>query len=139
MLNLLSRPYAGAAAQLIIQKLFLLQGICVVIALAHLATEYIYLGRHVARDLIIVVLVLLCLISAGGLWLQPRLKNLHLTRYSPRTTQIQKMTAEKSFGAWHGVAQGMNILGLLGQLYYFYRLQSSMSSPRFVPTNKFRG
>jgi hypothetical protein len=139
MIGILTKPYAGAAAQVVIKRLFWLQLGCLTLAWTHLVFEYIYLGRQVARDLVVVLTVLLVLISLGSFHLQPKLRSLHKVKYGPISTEIQRHEADQSFKTWHGVSQTLNLFVLLGQLYYFYRLQSSMNNPRFVPTTKFRG
>src|SRR3989442_11060570 len=49
MIGLLTRPYAGAAAQIVIERYFFFHEMCGVIALAHLVAEWLYMGKPLQR------------------------------------------------------------------------------------------
>src|SRR5580765_3504068 len=62
MIHLLGRPHAGAAAQVIVHRYFLVQQWCAAIAIAHLIAEWLYTGRPFHR-LILLLLMALFLIG----------------------------------------------------------------------------
>lgn len=138
--------WPGAMAQLVIGRFFQLQYICGALALAHLFAEWVYLGRTLHRLTLGLLLGLFFVGLAGGLWLQPKLKDLHLTKYSmgpdykpvpmPDARRIQ---AAKSFGQWHGVSQIINLATLGGLVFYFWRVTNPPDNLRFVGAPKFRG
>ena len=138
MKQLLTLPYAGAAAQIVIARYFVLQQCCGAIALVHLFAEWIYMGRPLERIMLGLVIGLFSLGLIGGFWLQPKLQRLHLTKYRGATVE-QRERAAKSFGAWHGVSQTMNLLMTGALLYYLWRLTNPKSPSRFVRPAKFRG
>jgi hypothetical protein len=90
---------------------------------------------------------LLAIGCMGGLWLQPKLKQLHLTKYgmSAQYTRsatpvpdAQRIAAGKSFGAWHGFAQAINFVGLAGLIFYFWRVAHPADNLRILSPPKFR-
>lgn len=133
MLRLLGRPHAGAAAQIVLERYFLVHHICGVIALVQLLMEWLYSGRSLKRLLTGVVVLLFGLGLAGGLWLQPKLQSLHLAKYGVKSTPEMREAANQSFRVWHGVSQGMNLLMLVGLGWYFWS-QTPGQPPRSVPS-----
>ncbi len=122
MLNLLGRPHAGAAVQVVLARYFLLQEVCALLALAHLVLEALYLGRPIWRwtlALLVAVLVLVCVSDYG---LSPKLHSLHREIYRPGTPPPRSQIAERSFRVWHGVSQVLNLIVVAGVAGYFYRL-----------------
>jgi hypothetical protein len=151
----ISTFYTGSMAQLVLARYFYVQHICGLIAVAHLLAEWVYLGRALQRFTFSLLVVLLCLGFAGGLWLQPKLKRLNLVRYSMSETlnardgsrQAQPVTipveeraaAEKAFRSWHPVSIFFNVVVLAGLVFYFWRVTHPPDDLRFVSTStKFR-
>src|SRR5580765_2964401 len=66
----LGRAYAGAAAQVVLERYFLLQQICGGIALIHLLSEWIYMGRPLKRLTLCLLSGLLLLGFVAGYGLQ---------------------------------------------------------------------
>jgi hypothetical protein len=133
------RYYAGAAAQIILSRYFILQYLCAFIALAHLLAEWFYLGRRHSRFVIGLWTGLTVLILIGGLRLQPKLHNLHQTMYYGATA-AEQAAATKSFHTWHGVSQTGNILVLVGLSAFFWRALFVSTEPtRFGGYGKYRG
>jgi hypothetical protein len=148
--------YTGSMAQLVLARYFYVQHICGLIAVAHLLAEWVYLGRALQRFTFSLLVVLLCLGFAGGLWLQPKLKRLNLVRYSMSETKpnqtnsvttfklvpipIEERTAaEKAFRSWHPVSIVFNVVVLAGLVFYFWRVTHPPDDLRFVSTpTKFR-
>lgn len=131
MLNLLGRPHAGAAAQVVLERYFLFHQICGGIALVHLLAEWIYMGRPLKRLTLILLCSLLVLGFVGGYGLQPRLQALHRTLYSPTSTVEQREDARKKFGLLHGVSQVLNLVVLGGMMVYLWRVTTPGSTYRF--------
>lgn len=139
--------YPGAIAQLVLQRYFYLYYICGAVAVAHQLAEWVYLGRPLRRLVMGVLVGLLVIGAVGGLWLQPKLKQLHLTKYgmtaqytrSPApVSDAQRVQAGKSFSAWHGFAQAINLLGLFGLMFYFWRAAHPSDDLRVLSGPKFR-
>jgi hypothetical protein len=139
MLSFLPRSYAGAAAQVVIKRLFTLHEVCGVIALLHLTAEWLYTGRPLQRFTLGLLLGLLALVFCGNTIIRPKLEQLHLTMYAPGRTSEQREQARKSFGAWHGLSQVSNFIILSGLLIYFSQVAHPLNTPRFFSLNKFRG
>ena len=138
--------WPGAMAQLILARYFNLQYICGAIAVAHLLAEWVYLGRPLHRVTLALLIGLLFIGFAGGLWLQPKLKALHLVKYSMSEQykpialpNEQRIEAANSFRVWHGVASALNLVVLAGLMVYFWRVIHPPDNLRFVGTPQFRG
>lgn len=132
--------YAGFIAQMVLERYFVLNYICGAIALAHLIAEWVYLGKRMHRLTVIILVAAFSLGLLGGLWLQPKLKRLHIIKYTQSTayTPVQRLQAARSFSIWHGVAQVMNLAVLVGLGVYVWRVTHSSDAPRFVSSSKFR-
>jgi hypothetical protein len=130
MKELLPPPYNGAAAELIIKRYFILQHCCGTIALLHMLAEWLYLGRRLQRVAVGLLVMVFGLNLAGGFWLQPKMHDLHLTKYRG-TTQELRDEAAKSFGMWHGISQSGNLFMLPVLLFYLWRVTSSSRTISF--------
>jgi hypothetical protein len=145
MKTLLGRPHAGAAAQIVVDRYFILNQVCGVIALLHLVTDWLYTGKPLQRYLLGLVGGLLALGLLGGQWLEPKLKGLHRemfvagNSFTREPVTPRQKEAEKSFKLWHGVAQGLNLIAMGGLLVYLWRATDPTHAPRFFSANKFRG
>jgi hypothetical protein len=138
--------WRGAMAQLILARYFQVQYLCGLVAGAHLLTEWIYLGRRLERVTLWLLITLMAVGLAGGVWIQPKLKRLNLVRYNMSETYKPaafpapaRAAAEESFRFWHRVSQIMNLaaMGALG--FYFWRVVHPPDDLRFVgATSKFR-
>jgi hypothetical protein len=133
-------PYfSGAIAQILIARYFHFQFACSVIAVLHLLAEWLYLGKY-ARKLQVALLLGLCAAAlAGGYWLQPKLKSLHATKYGTSTRPEIRQAADRSFRAWHGVSQVVNLLVVTGLGVYLWRAANPSDPTRFVSAFKFTG
>lgn len=131
--------YSGAIAQVIIARYFILQHVCGAIALLHLLGEWLYTGRPFNRIILWVLVGAFSLGLLGGVVMQPYMKRLHLVKYAVQTTPAQKEQAATSFRLWHGVSQGLNLIVLLGLVYYVWQIANPVAPPRFMPGAKFRG
>ncbi len=138
MVQLLGKPRAGAAAQIVLSRYFTLHLCCGLLAIAHLTTEWLYSGKPVERWLMSIVTASMVLGLVGGSWLLPKMKALHLTKYDARSTPAMRETASRAFGAWHGLSQVLNLVALISISGYLWRVVNPPDAPWFVSANKFR-
>jgi hypothetical protein len=136
--TLLTAPGVGFAAEAIVSRFFIVQYWCGAIALAHLLTEWIYGGRPVRRLNLSLVLGLLALALAGGLWAQPKMNALHEVKYFGKKAE-QQAEAAKAFALWHGASESVNLLAIAGLIIYLWQVSGPPEGPRFVGFSKIRG
>lgn len=130
--------WAGAAAQLLLKKYFILHIVCAVIAALHMFAEWLYSGRHFQRGVASVIGLMLLLGLLATLWMEPKLNNLHRTKHWGATPAL-KERAHQSFRLWHGASRISNLIILAGLCYYLYQVTSSSPAARFLTSTKFRG
>jgi hypothetical protein len=131
--------YSGAVAQILVSRYFSLHVICGAIALAHLATEWLYLGRPVQRFTLTLVLTLFGLGLLGSLWLQPRMRQLHVTKYATNASTEDREAAAKDFRVWHGLSQGINAVALVGLVFYLWRVNHPADPTRLLAPVQYPG
>jgi len=136
--KLLTAPGVGFAAEAVVARFFLLQYWCGAIALAHLLAEWLYGGRPVRRLNLALVLAMLTVALAGGLWAQPKMRAWHATKYFGKTTELQNQAAQ-AFARWHAASESANLLVIGGLILYLWRVSVPPASPRFVNFGKIRG
>jgi hypothetical protein len=136
--TLLTKPGVGFAAEAIVARFFMLQYWCGAIALVHLLAEWIYGGRPVRRLNLALVLGLLALALAGGLWAQPKMNTLHQIKYFGKKPDLQE-EATKAFALWHGASESVNLLVIGGLILYLWRVSGPPEGPRFGGISKIRG
>ena len=125
MKELVKHPfYPGAIAQILFKRFFYLQYGCATVAIVLYLWETLYRGRKFERFTFGLLVGLLAVALVGGVWLQPKLKTLHQTRYSLSSTEAEKENAAKLFGPLHGASQAVNLFVMLGLFYYFWKLTS---------------
>jgi uncharacterized membrane protein YiaA len=112
----------GAVAQILVERYMILQQWCAGIALIHLIFDWLYTGKLFAKSSLIILALCLAMSLAGTRLLAPRMKELHLWKYSPQSTPAQKEYAKRNFGILHGASQVTNLLALCGVLFYYWRL-----------------
>jgi hypothetical protein len=137
MKRLLGQPGVGFAAQAVLARFFILQYACAGVALAHLIAEWLLTSRPLLRLPVGLLTALTALALAGGLWVQPKLRDLHMRMYYS-TTQPQKDQAGKEFRAWHGGSQIANLLVITGLIWYLKEVTEARESPRFETLSKIR-
>jgi hypothetical protein len=136
--TLLTDGGVGFAAEAIVARFFMLQYWCGAIALVHLLAEWIYGGRPVRRLNLALVLGLLALALAGGLWAQPKMNTLHQIKYFGKKPDLQA-EAKKAFALWHGASESVNLLVIGGLILYLWRVSGPPEGPRFGGFSKIRG
>lgn len=133
-------PYfSGAIAQLMIGKYFALHVICGSVALGHLLTEKVYLGRPIRAGTLWLILLLLGFGLIGGWWLQPRMQTLHLQKHAQNLSPEERDAARSSFRLWHVLAQVTNVGVLIGLTVVVWRSNHPPDPTRFVSPMQFRG
>ncbi len=137
MASFLPRPYAGAAAQVIIYRYFLVQLWCAGIALAHLVAEWLYSGRPFKRLTLMLLMGLFVLNILGAYVLLPRMKELHLKRYAPQVTEQVRASAARSFRILHVTSTLLNLLVIPGVLVYLWQVTKPVNTARFTSVNRF--
>ncbi len=131
--------YNGAAAQIVMKRYFILLYCCAGIALLHLCLEKLYSGKTFERLTSVALALAISLSLLGGIWLQPKLRELHLRKYNARSSLEVRSQADRSFKTWHGVSQTINLFVIGGLLIYFWRSSGPANTTRFVSANKFKG
>ena len=139
MLAILPQSHAGRAAQIVLERYFILQYWCGGIALAHLLAEWLYTGKPLKLWTLYLSFGLLGLGLAGGLWLRPKVTKLHLDVYGPRSTPQQRENARRPLKIWEGISQAMQYLTTLGLLVHLLQVSSPAGALRFLSANKFKG
>jgi len=136
---LAAKYYAGAVAQVVLERYFYLHQLCGGLALIHAFVSWIYTGRPLQRWMIGLATGAFVIGLLGGYWIQPKLQGLHRTMYGAngRITMAQADKARRSFGLLHGFSQALNGLALAGIAGYFWQLNRPEASPRFTPHSKF--
>ena len=133
-------PYfSGAIAQVIIARYFQLQLACGIVALLHALAEGLYFGRPLRRWGLGLLAGLFVLGLTGGFWLQPKIKTLHAARYAANQPPAVREAKAKSLRLWHGAAQAVNLVMLVGLGAYVWRVAHPASTARFVTPMKFPG
>jgi hypothetical protein len=136
--RLLTVPGVGFAAESIVARFFVLQYWCGGIALAHLLAEWFYNGRPLWRLNLGLLVVVLSLGLAGGLWAQPKMRALHVIHYFGKTSE-QQTQAARSFAVWHSASETANLLVIAGLVWYLWRVSRAQDPQRFVSFSKIRG
>lgn len=137
VISVLSRPYAGFAAEAVFGRYFILYYVCGAVALLCLGADWVYSGKESSFDFGLVS-ALAAVGLLGGLVLQPRLHDWHYFKYWGKTAEVQAHAA-KLFAVWHGISQGVNLLVIIGLILYLWRTARPSETPRFVAFNKIRG
>ena len=141
MKNLLGQanyPYfSGAIAQLFIARYFHFQIGCATIAAVHLLAEWLYLGKYPQKLQVGLLIGLASALLIGGYWLQPKMNALHATKYGLNHRPEIREAASRSFRAWHGVSQMINLLMVGGLTVYLWRATNTSDPTRFVSATKF--
>jgi hypothetical protein len=141
MRNLLGHNFpffSGAIFEVLARRYFQLQVVCAIIALAHLAAEWLYLAKYPQKLSLALVLCLCLTCGVGGWWFQPKLHRLHALRYGLSTPSAPRLAAEHAFPAWQTGAHLVNFLTVAGLAVYLWRVANPPDPTRFVSAAKFR-
>jgi hypothetical protein len=116
-----SKAYAGLVAVVVMKRYFIWLQVCGLIAVLQGAAEAAYQGQSWKQFRNFLAVGLLGVSLLGGLWLEPTLEKLQAAKYNQRATPQQRELAGQSFGVWHGISQGVNLLTLAGLLVFFWK------------------
>ena len=128
----------GLAAQAVLARFFILQYWCFGLALAHLLADWWFFNRALWRINLGLVAGLGIFALVAGLWLQPKLIGLRREKYQGPTVE-QREQADRSFKAWHGAAQGVNLLVIFALMVYVNEVTRVTENGRFISSAKIRG
>lgn len=131
ILGVFTWKYSGWIAQFALEKHFELHLWCAGIALLHLVAECVYLGRPLSRFHLFLLAGLLCVTLLGNFWLQPKLSELHTTRFHRQTPPLEAQQAARGFAAWNGVTQFLDYLALAGIMIYLWQVTGLNVQNRF--------
>jgi hypothetical protein len=138
MTSLLTLPYAGAAAQIVLKRYFYLQIWCAAVALAHLIGEWLYSGKPFQRFTLLLLMSLFSLSLIGGYIFLPKMKQLHLRMYAVQTTPAEKVSAKRSFWILHGTSSVLNLFVICGVLVYVWQVTKPVNTARFSSLTRFK-
>jgi len=130
---------SGAIIQIILTRYFYWHIVCALIAWLHLLAEWLYLGRTARRFWLALLGGLLAAGLVGGIWLGPKLRELHRGAHALNLRVEDRAAAMKRFEFWHGVFQGLNLFLLGGVAVYFWHATHPPDEVRFVGSSQFRG
>jgi hypothetical protein len=69
--------------------------------------------------------------------MHPKLKELHLKKYSPQTSLEVKASASRSFSILHATSSVLNLLVIPGVLVYLWQVTKPVNTARFTSVNRF--
>lgn len=136
--RLLTDAGVGFAAESVVARFFVVQYWCAGIALAQMVAEWFYNGRRLWRLNFGLALCVLALDLAGGLWAQPKMVLLHKLKYFGHTLEQQEQAA-RTFAAWHTTSEAVNLLVIIGLIWFLWRVSTEPEPERFVSFSKMRG
>src|SRR5262249_4758995 len=120
-------------------RYLVLQCWCGGIAVGHLLLESLYAGKPLDRWVNYLALGLLGLALLSGLWMEPKLKRLHIELYGVRSTPQQRLEAGQSTRAWKGVLTISSWVALAGLWIYLWEVTGTSAGVRFAGSGKVRG
>jgi len=138
MLGFLPRPHASRAAEVMLDRYFVLQQWCAGVAVAHLLLEYVQSGRYMGGRVLALLGGLLGASVVGGHWLVPALHRLHRINYSALASAVQKAEAASRLTALNVAFEVANGLAMLALLYYLWRLSHPANDPRFADLDRIK-
>jgi hypothetical protein len=123
---------------LLAARFFKLQFICAMVAVFHVAAEWLYLGRVPKRAHLALIAFLVGATLFGGLAVQPRLMRWNMASHAVNFTLQQRLAAARTYRAWHAGWVLLSFATLAGLGVYYWRVGTSSSPGRFVGATQFR-
>jgi hypothetical protein len=141
----LGKFWPGVMVQLVFERFFHLQCICVAVAIVHQLAEWVYLGRILHRWVVVLLGAFLILILAEGLILEPKLKSWNLVRHGlnekyavEKYNREDQIHAAELFRTWHRVSRGLSLVIVAGLGLFFWKVVHAGDNSRFGGPSKFR-
>jgi hypothetical protein len=135
----IQRPLVGVVAETILARFAVVQYCCAAIAVITMLAEYVFVGRRVSRSVLAILLGLTAVALVSGMWVQPKMRRLHYTKYWGTVTSDRE-EADKSFRRFHGASQGVNLLVISALVIYVWRVterpNDGEGKPRFSTLSK---
>jgi len=132
-------PYfSDAISQVLWGRYFHFQVGCAIVALLHVLSERLYLGKSPEKLWLGLLIALFTITLLGSAWVQPKLKQLNTARYAANIRLEDRQAAGEAFLAWRKVLQVVNIFAIGGLGIYLWHMANPADPTRFVSTNKFR-
>ena len=129
-------PYFSAAInQIVIARYLHFYLFFSVVAIAHIAGEWLYLGKYPSRSWLALVLGLILAGLVQNFWLQPNLRSWHRLRFS-QNPQSQAVARNVTYGLLS--SEIINLLTVVGLAVYLWRVANPPDPARFLTTSKFR-
>jgi len=125
------RVFAGAAAQLVLERYFTLHQVCGLIAILHVVAEWLYMGKPLQRLTLWLLLGIFALGLVGGYGLLPRLEALHRTSHAPGPPTAQREQAKQSFKTLHAVSRVLDLIVTAGIMVYLWRVTTPSNGYRY--------
>ena len=139
--TMLPAPYNGQTAQFLLGRFHVFNYLLGTLALLHLGFDWIYTGKTMNRAHLTLLLVMLCGSLFAGRWMQPKLEQLYRIKYSEfykvEASEELKQQAANSFGVWHGISQGTNLLLLAGLWFNLWLAMHPKEGPKYLGSGKF--
>lgn len=130
--------FSVAIGQLIASRFLYLYTICAAIAVAHMAAEWLYLGKY-PSSFWLGLLVGLCLLGLAQGWIvRPAIADAHQLQFRSKAPIEQREHAARTFKVWRGVSVTLNYMMVAGLGIYFWRVGNPNDPMRFVSARQFR-
>ncbi|HEX4265372.1 MAG TPA: DUF4149 domain-containing protein [Verrucomicrobiae bacterium] len=129
--------FPGAVASVVMSRYYHVALACGVVALLHLLTEWMYMGRPTRKFSFALVAGLFLLTLVCGNTLQPSLTRSNQKHYTAAEPAVRE-SAAKSFRLLHITSRLANVLVIGGLILYVWRVGSPSDTLRFVRPVQFR-
>jgi hypothetical protein len=130
--------FSGAIAGVVMTRYYHIMLACSVVALLHLLSEWVYMGRPGRKFSFGLLAGLFVLLLIGSNAVQPALTRLNKKHYTS-TQPAERESAARSFRVLNVAASAINILVIGGLVLYVWRVGSPSDTLRFVRPVQFRG
>lgn len=130
--------YPGAVAHVIMTCYYHITLSCGVVALLHLLSEWLYMGRPGRKFSFALLIGLFGWTLVASNAVQPALAKLNRQRYTA-AQPADRQVAAKSFHILRTVERALNILVVCGLVVYTWRIANPSDNLRFLGPVQFRG
>ena len=132
-------PYfSDAISQVLWARYFHFQVGCAIVALLHVLSERLYLGKSPEKVWLGLLTALFAIALLGAAWVQPKLRDLNTARYAANIRLEDRRAAGEAFAAWRRALQVINVFAMSGLGIYLWHMANRADPTRFVSANKFR-